>query len=92
MSTKVHSKVRMNMTHPSSNMHIDGGGFDVTATIGSVRFGEGEMSPVEAALQIIGRHGAEGEYRFPHEDGGHWVVRMNHEEDKPADGGVDDYR
>jgi hypothetical protein len=45
-------------------------GFDVTCLIGRVSFGEGDMTPVEAAMRLIGRHNAEGEYSFPHEDGG----------------------
>ena len=52
-------------------------GFDVTAVIGHVEFNAlGEMSAVEAAMSLIGKHHAEGQYRFPHEDGGEWVVNV----------------
>jgi hypothetical protein len=54
------------------------GGFDVTCVIGSVRFGEGDMDPVEAAFKLIGQHRAEGRYQFPHEDGGEWIVEVGH--------------
>ena len=54
-------------------------GFDVTAIIGHVSFdSSGEETPVEAAMKLIGRHNAPGEYHFPHEDGGEWVVSMEH--------------
>lgn len=59
-------------------MHPDGQGFDVVATIGSVRFGDGPEPAVVAAMKIIGEHAAEGTYRFPHEDGGEWVIDMQH--------------
>lgn len=40
-------------------------GFLVTCVVGSVTLSEtGEMTPFEAALQLIGRHGAPGNYRF----------------------------
>ena len=66
------------------------GGFDVVCAIGHVRFGEGEQSPVEAAMTLIARHGAEGVYRFPHEDGGDWVVAV--EFDQPHLSKNDDVR
>jgi hypothetical protein len=66
-------------TKTQQTTHYPPGGFDITATIGHVEFsGVGDMTPVEAALRIIGAHGAEGTYRFPHEDGGEWVIDMVH--------------
>jgi len=44
-------------------------GFDVTCVVGRVTFGQGDMTPHEAALRVIGAHGAEGTFTFPHEDG-----------------------
>ena len=55
-------------------------GFDIVSTIGHVEFSAlGEMSAVEAAMSLIGKHHAPGSYRFPHEDGGEWVVEMSHD-------------
>lgn len=45
-------------------------GFNVVCTIGRIEFGEGDVSPYEAAFSLIGRHGADGDYEFPAEDGG----------------------
>lgn len=63
----------------SSLMAPGNRGFHVTATIGYVEFGNGDQSPVEAAMSLIGKHNREGTYRFPHEDGGEWVVDMQHD-------------
>lgn len=70
------ARALLNSTPPT--MHGDGQGFDVVATIGQVRFGSGDESAVVAAMRIIGEHNREGVYRFPHEDGGEWVVSMEH--------------
>lgn len=74
MAVKVASKVQPIME-----------GFDVTCLVGHVSFGEGQDSPIEAAMKLIGRHGAEGEYRFPHEDGGEWIVSMEHRNPQPIE-------
>ena len=55
-------------------------GFSVVAQIGFVEFSSrGEHTPMEAAMALIARHNREGTYRFPHEDGGEWVINMDHD-------------
>jgi len=54
-------------------------GFDVTCTIGRVTFGEGDVSPMVAAFQLIGEYGGNGAYQFPAEDGGIMHVDVQHE-------------
>lgn len=65
-------------------MYPDGTGyFTVTAVIGTVELSSsGTIDPVEAAFQLIGKHRAPGEYHFPHEDGGEWVVSVEVREDR----------
>lgn len=58
-------------------VRVDSTGFDVVCSIGRVEFGNGNMDPVVAAMHLIGEHRAPGEYRFPHEDGGEWVVNVD---------------
>jgi hypothetical protein len=53
-------------------------GFDVTCTIGRVVFGEGELSPHEAAMLLIARHDAPGTYSFPSEQPGTVEVTVNY--------------
>jgi len=55
--------------------------FDVTCTIGTVYLdGNGDQTPLQAAMLLIADHGAEGEFRFPREEGGVVVVTVAHEE------------
>ena len=49
---------------------ISADGFDVVCTIGHVEFGDGDKTPYQAALALIGEHGAQGYFTFPAEDGG----------------------
>lgn len=42
--------------------------FDITCTIGSVYAG-GTEDPYELAFKLIARHGADGTFDFPREDG-----------------------
>jgi hypothetical protein len=61
--------------------------FAVVATrvIGTVQLTEaGEITPYEAALTIIGRHGEPGTFTFPAEDGSTVEVTIDH-----RDGGDD---
>ena len=51
--------------------------FDVTCVIGSVRSG-GDQSPMQAAFALIADHQAEGQFRFPGEDGGEIVVTVEY--------------
>lgn len=43
--------------------------FDITCVIGSVYAGGGDLTPREAAFLMIARHGADGLFVFPNEDG-----------------------
>ena len=43
--------------------------FDITCVIGSVYEGQSEFTPREVAFLMIARHGADGTYTFPNEDG-----------------------
>lgn len=50
-----------------------GDGFEVFVerSIGRVEFGgDRALTPFEAAIELIGRHGEDGSYMFPHELGG----------------------
>jgi hypothetical protein len=52
----------------------------VETEIGEVKFDDGsDERAVEAAFKLIGRHNAQGVYRFPHEDGGDVVVEVSFE-------------
>lgn len=67
---------------PIRETGVDLDGFNVTIqhNIGRVEFGKGNVSPYEAAFQIIARHGEAGTYRFPGQDGGEIVVIVEHPE------------
>jgi len=55
--------------------------FDVTCTIGTVYLDEtANHTPMQAAMLLIADHNAEGEFRFPAEQGGITVVTIAHEE------------
>jgi hypothetical protein len=55
--------------------------FDVTCTIGTVYLDENaNHTPAQAAFLLIADHNAEGEFRFPAEQGGFTVVTVAHEE------------
>lgn len=43
--------------------------FQVTAIIGTVEIGNGDVSPYEAALSLIGKNGGEGSFSFPLDNG-----------------------
>lgn len=59
--------------------------FDVTCTIGTVYLdGEGDHTPMEAAMLLIARHEAPGTFRFPHPVSGTIAVTVDHEEDHHA--------
>lgn len=58
------------------NLHPDG--FDVVCTIGRIEFGDSHHTPYEAALLLIGQHGATGEFTFPAENGDTVVVTVEH--------------
>lgn len=76
------SKTRQNQDSgtPGGSSLMTQNGFDIVATIGHVDFSSrGEMQPVEAAMRIIGQNNHPGVYRFPHEDGGEWVIEMSHD-------------
>jgi hypothetical protein len=54
--------------------------FDVTCTIGTVYLdGNGEHTPMEAAMLLIAQHGAPGVFRFPNEQGGFINVDLTHD-------------
>lgn len=55
--------------------------FVVTCVVGEVQLTKGSgISPVEAAFRLIAQHDAPGEYRFPHEAGGEYVVEVRIED------------
>ncbi len=43
--------------------------FDVTCVVGSVYAGDSDFTSREIAFLMIARHGADGEFTFPNEDG-----------------------
>lgn len=76
-------------TRPEATLVYPTEGFDVTATIGHVSFSAmGEHSAMEAAMMLIGRHGQEARYSFPHEDGGftHVTVEIERLEEQNPNG------
>jgi hypothetical protein len=53
--------------------------FDVTCTIGTVLIGQqGDMTPIEAAFELIGAHDAEGRYAFEY-NGYSYAVQVQKE-------------
>ena len=54
-------------------------GFDVTCIIGRVEPGNGDLRPHEAAMLLIARHDAEGQYSFPMSLGGTQHVTVEFE-------------
>ena len=53
-------------------------GFEVTCVVGTVEFDRmGTMTPVEAAMALIGQHERPGQYFFPHEfEGRRWAITV----------------
>jgi len=38
---------------------------DVVCTVGTVTVGDGDLTPMEAAMLLVARHGASGSYAWP---------------------------
>jgi hypothetical protein len=61
---------RANLVHDTEDQRFQTG-FDIVVerVVGSVAFGDGPLSPYQAAFEVIAQCGEEGVFRFPLEDG-----------------------